>query len=43
VVFKLFVNLKYIWLNGQIKEYQRWYNEERFHNGVMNFPVQVYT
>lgn len=31
------------WLNGQIKEYQKWYNEERFHNGIMDFPIQVYT
>ncbi|MBS3171636.1 transposase [Candidatus Woesearchaeota archaeon] len=31
------------WLNGQIKEYQKWYNEKRFHNGIMDFPTRLYT
>lgn len=30
------------WLDGQIKEYQRWYNEKRFHRGINGFPKELY-
>lgn len=30
------------WLNGQIKEYQIWYNEERLHRGIGIQPAKLY-
>ncbi len=29
-------------LNGQIKEYQIWYNEERLHRGIGIQPAKLY-
>ncbi len=31
------------WLNGKIKEFQRWFNTKRFHNGINAIPYQLYT
>lgn len=31
------------WLNGKIKDYQRWFNTKRFHNGIKAIPCQLYT
>ena len=31
------------WLNGKIKEYQKWFNKKRFHKGVNAIPYQLYT
>lgn len=31
------------WLNGKIKEYQRWFNDKRFHKGINAVPSQLYT
>ena len=30
------------WLDGKIKQYQKWYNEKRFHRGVGEFPYRLY-
>ena len=30
------------WLDGKIKQYQKWYNEKRFHKGVKEFPSRLY-
>jgi len=31
------------WLNGKIKEYQRWYNTERYHRGIKALPASLYS
>jgi len=31
------------WLNGKIKEYQRWFNRKRFHGGINAIPCELYT
>lgn len=31
------------WLNGQIDEFKKWFNEERFHCGINAIPSQLYT
>ncbi len=31
------------WLNGKIKEYQKWYNKKRFHRGIGVIPYELYT
>ena len=30
------------WLDGKIKQYQKWYNEKRFHRGVKDYPANLY-
>ncbi len=30
------------WLNGSIHEYREWYNMDRFHLGIKNFPGRLY-
>jgi len=30
------------WLNGQINEFRRWYNECRFHRGIKTTPKQLF-
>ena len=30
------------WLNGKIQEYREWYNMDRFHRGINNFPARLY-
>ena len=30
------------WLNGKIKEYREWFNNQRFHRGINNFPARLY-
>ena len=31
------------WLDGKIKEYQRWFNRKRFHRGINAIPCELYT
>lgn len=31
------------WLKGEIKEYQEWYNNKRYHRGINAIPVSLYT
>ena len=31
------------WLNNEVKEYQRWYNETRFHQGIKDYPANIFT
>ncbi len=31
------------WVKGKIKEYQRWFNTKRFHQGIKAIPCQLYT
>lgn len=31
------------WLKGQIKKYQKWFNNKRFHRGINAIPCQLYT
>jgi len=31
------------WLNGEIYEYQNWFNNERYHCGIKAIPCQLYT
>jgi len=31
------------WLNGKLKEYICWYNEERYHAGIKTIPCLLYT
>lgn len=31
------------WLNGEINEYQDWFNNERYHCGIKAIPCQLYT
>ena len=31
------------WLNGEIYEYQNWFNNERYHCGIKAIPSQLYT
>ena len=31
------------WLDGKIKEYQKWYNTKRFHKGINAIPHELYT
>jgi len=31
------------WLDGKIKEYQRWFNNKRFHRGINAIPCELYT
>lgn len=31
------------WLNGRIKQYQKWFNNKRFHCGIKTIPAQLYT
>lgn len=31
------------WLDDKIKEYQKWFNEKRFHSGIKDFPSRLYT
>lgn len=31
------------WLNGEISEYQDWFNNERYHCGIKAIPCQLYT
>lgn len=31
------------WLNGQIKQYQTWHNNKRYHRGINAIPYQLYT
>ncbi len=30
------------WLNGKILDYQKWFNEKRFHRGVNDYPVRLF-
>jgi len=30
------------WLDGRIHEYREWYNMDRFHLGIRNFPARLY-
>lgn len=30
------------WLHGTIKKYQKWYNEKRFHRGILTIPIQLF-
>lgn len=30
------------WVKGKIKEYQEWFNEKRFHRGILCMPAQLY-
>lgn len=30
------------WLDGKIKEYQRWFNRKRFHRGINTVPAELY-
>ena len=30
------------WLDGKIKEYVRWFNTERFHQGIQAIPCEIY-
>ncbi|HDD45979.1 MAG TPA: transposase [Candidatus Aenigmarchaeota archaeon] len=30
------------WLKGRIKEFREWYNNSRFHHGIMDIPARVY-
>lgn len=30
------------WLNGQIKQFKRWYNNSRFHRGINTVPKRLY-
>lgn len=31
------------WLDGKIKEYQKWFNTKRFHAGIKAIPCELYT
>jgi len=31
------------WLMGKIKEFQEWFNKERFHQGIKAIPYQLFT
>jgi len=31
------------WLDGKIKEYQRWFNTKRFHQGIKCIPAQLFS
>lgn len=31
------------WLDGKIKDYQRWFNRKRFHQGIKAIPYQLFT
>jgi transposase InsO family protein len=31
------------WLDGKIKEYQKWFNRKRFHRGINAIPYELYT
>lgn len=31
------------WLNGKIKDYKKWFNNNRFHNGINAIPCQLFT
>jgi len=31
------------WLDGKIKEYQKWFNTKRFHRGINAIPYELYT
>ncbi|MEK6922595.1 MAG: DDE-type integrase/transposase/recombinase [Nanoarchaeota archaeon] len=30
------------WLDGKIRQYQKWYNEKRLHRGVKDYPANLY-
>lgn len=29
------------WLNGQIRDYRNWFNNDRFHRGINGFPADL--
>jgi IS30 family transposase len=31
------------WLSGKIRDYKNWFNNQRFHRGINNFPVKLYS
>lgn len=31
------------WLNGKLKDYKKWFNTKRYHQGVKAIPYQLYT
>jgi len=31
------------WIEGRIKEYQKWFNKKRFHKGINAIPYELYT
>jgi len=30
------------WINGKIRDYQEWFNNERYHRGINDFPIKLY-
>lgn len=30
------------WINGKMEEWRKWFNEKRYHNGVKDFPANLY-
>lgn len=30
------------WLKGKLEEWRKWYNKERYHRGIKNYPAKLY-